>query len=374
MKKLLFLGIGSALVFTMGGVGPAQADNGPHMSGAATTVGKIVVSDAAGKCAACHKAHTGQAEYLLKQAQPALCYTCHDGTGVASTDVKDGQLPGPGGAALRGGGFVTAAIDSGSANSTWIAGATAGTVSRTLPTIPTLAKALPVTSRHQIDGTTSGTAWGNGANGSGLGKSLTLECGSCHDPHGNGNYRILKPIPVDSGTSKTTDSLGATTTGVNIPDATSKGYTTTNYWLTGDASSPAGGTTLTGTPKVAGVNGATTTDPATDGYIQNIAAWCTTCHTRYLAPTQSYKTASGDATFMYRHRGDANYKQGAANCITCHVSHGSNAVMNNANNGGAADVTLPGGASATTLVGATTPDSRLLRVNNRGTCEMCHNV
>ena len=32
MKKLLFLGIGSALMFTIGGVGPAQADNGPHVS------------------------------------------------------------------------------------------------------------------------------------------------------------------------------------------------------------------------------------------------------------------------------------------------------------------------------------------------------
>jgi len=235
-----------------------------------------------------------------------------------------------------------------------------------------LQDAQPVTSRHQIDGVTSGTAWGNGGNGASLGKSLTLECGSCHDPHGNGNYRILKPIPTDSGTSKTTDSLGATTTGVNIPDATAKGYTTTNYWLTGDASSPASATV--GTAFTNGTKAIPTDATAPDGYIQNIAAWCTTCHTRYLAPTQSYKTASGDATFMYRHRGDANYKQNAANCITCHVSHGSNAVMNNANNGDAANVTQPGGAAATTLVGATTPDSRLLRVNNRVICEMCHNV
>ena len=78
MKKLLLLGVGSALAFTMGGVGPAQADNGPHVSFAATTAGKIVVSDAAGRCASCHRAHTAQAEFLLKQAQPALCYTCHD--------------------------------------------------------------------------------------------------------------------------------------------------------------------------------------------------------------------------------------------------------------------------------------------------------
>ena len=103
--------------------------------------------------------------------------------------------------------------------------------------------------------------------------------------------------------------------------------------------------------------------PPTDGYIQNVAQWCTTCHTRYLAGTGSYKTASGDATFMYRHRSDANYKAGAANCITCHVSHGSNAVM-----AGASVGLLPGDAAAPA------GDSRLLRVNNRGTCVMCHNV
>ena len=38
MKKLLLLGVGSALMFTMGGVGPAQADNGPHISTAGAAV------------------------------------------------------------------------------------------------------------------------------------------------------------------------------------------------------------------------------------------------------------------------------------------------------------------------------------------------
>jgi hypothetical protein len=37
-------------------------------------------------------------------------------------------------------------------------------------------------------------AWGNGANGSGIGPTVELECVSCHNPHGNGNYRILRPM------------------------------------------------------------------------------------------------------------------------------------------------------------------------------------
>ena len=102
-----------------------------------------------------------------------------------------------------------------------------------------------------------------------------------------------------------------------------------------------------------------------DGYIGNISQWCTTCHSRYLAPSKSYKTASGDATFMYKHRSDGNSAQGAANCIQCHVSHGSNASVAGVNS---SSVLNPGGSAAEA------GDSRLLRVDNRGTCLMCHNV
>jgi len=174
-------------------------------------------------------------------------------------------------------------------------------------------------------------------------------------------------------------------TGINIPDAVgTRDYVTANYWLTGDDSVPlsqtiAGGAKtdiaaapLTGTASVgAGV--------APDGYIANVANWCTTCHTRYLADTKSYQTPLAgttatvingvsknvDANFTYRHRSNANYKQGAANCITCHVSHGSNATVGSANGNG----TLNPGDTA-----AAAGDSRLLRVDNRGTCSMCHNV
>jgi len=376
VKRLLFLGVGSALVFTMGGVGPAQADNGPHRSSAAAAGATgFSVANGGTRCASCHRAHTAKAEYLLKMAQPALCYTCHAAGAGASTDVANGVEDGTG-AALRGGGFNTAAIGSGLATKDM------GTVAASygLPSInqkvPALALPVATTSKHNAGGTAAdaGTAWGNGATGSGIGKSLTLECGSCHDPHGNGNYRILRPIPVDSGYASheikaavVASAPGVTpvvlaapavmspTTGIKIPDAVAKVYTTTNYWLSGDTNVPADATaTLTGSPG---------TSPAADGYINNVANWCTTCHTRYLAKSGSYKTDSGDPIYMYKHRSDANYKAGAANCITCHVSHGSNAVMSGTSIG-----LNPGD---TAVVGA---DSRLLRVNNRGTCLMCHNV
>ena len=381
MKKFLFLGIGTALMFTMGGVGPAQADGGQHISTASDVNAAVVIANAgAGRCASCHRAHTAKAEYLLKQAQPALCYTCHGGGTGATTDVQFGVSGGT--AALRGGGFEFAKIDSGSA--TKVMGPTAASygIPSTLQVIPALGLAQPVkptTSRHNINGGSgdAGIAWGNGAIDSGVGKAnVTLECGSCHDPHGNGNYRILRPIPVDAATTAVAASAAGVTpvvaavaavvvAPIKIPDVptdvagqpSNHIYTTANYWLTGDAKSPLNATAYTANHGV----GTGTATP--DGYIQNIAAWCTTCHTRYLATTGSYKTASGDPTFMYKHRSDANSSQGAANCITCHVSHGSNAAMV----GVSAGVPLPG-------VGAPAGDSRLLRVDNRGTCVMCHNV
>ena len=105
------------------------------------------------------------------------------------------------------------------------------------------------------------------------------------------------------------------------------------------------------------------TEPGRELLFDRIAAWCTTCHTRYLAPSGSWGTNSGDAVFTYRHTGD-NVSGDAAsnrNCIQCHVAHGTNAQMPSSS------VEWPAG---------TTPsaDSRLLRVDDRGVCVMCHNV
>ena len=381
MKKFLFLGIGSALMFTMGGVGPAAADAGPHGSTQVAAGDTTLVSIAGGgRCASCHRAHTAKAEYLLKDSQPALCYTCHGGS-AASLDVIDG-VNNDDSLALRGGGFEFALINGATATKTMgpvpVPDPITGITPRQAHSATAPAGTVPavVTSRHQIDGTTSGTMWGNGAVSAAVnpGKAgVTLECGSCHDPHGNGNYRILKPIPNDSGAA----------VAVNIPDAITKVYTTNDYWLVGDPNVPLvkGGTApAVGTP---------------DGYVANVAAWCTTCHTRYLAPSGSYKTpltdAAGvvDATFTYRHRSESG-KANSPNCIQCHVSHGTSATMTSK----AALVTAPdglvptakgagatvgigpdGGPYVPTLVGGTAVGtSRLLRVDNRGTCVMCHNV
>jgi len=402
MKRLLFLGIGSALMFTMGGVGPAQADAGPHTSTIVGAGQTATMTQAGGnRCASCHRAHTAKAaDYLLKQAQPALCYSCHGTVGAGSSlDVVDGASR-TNGAALRGGGFQYALLDgTGASKTLGTTPSSHGGYAVTSESVPALNTApVAVTSNHQIDGVATGTMWGNGVISSFIdpGKaSVTLECGSCHDPHGNGNYRILRAIPNDAGTQAAdilipyaaayTDSSGTahaevpqvlrSTTGVNIPDAIAKNYTTNNYWDVTDRQVPVlHAVTANSSIGVVGVAAVAPTATQTDGYVANIAAWCTTCHTRYYANSGSAGVASGDAVFTYRHASNKSDKAGVSrpNCIQCHVSHGSNVKMTNE---AATDVGFPGGA-LTDTGNAVTPsaDSRLLRVDNRGTCVMCHNV
>ncbi len=151
-----------------------------------------------------------------------------------------------------------------------------------------------------------------------------MECLSCHNPHGNGNYRTLRTFAADSGASTTAG-------GVVIPDAGVKVYTTTNYWLSGDSAVP---------PVASVVNGVAA---VRDGYAANVGRWCATCH--------------------QRNHFDKTINMTGTTCVTCHVAHGSNASVSGAK---ADPVTLVDG-SPIPLRG------HLLRVDgSRSICVMCH--
>jgi predicted CXXCH cytochrome family protein len=376
MKRLIFLGLGTALMVTMAGVGSAQADSivPPHnifkgnvaADGVANYVNPVAGLGAT-SCAGCHRAHTAKGTgFLTKDPQPLLCLNCHDGT-ISHLDVKTGTDTNDNGA-LRGGGFVTAKIGSGAATKTLNP---AG--GRVISNIP-VGVAGQVTSSHQINGTTTGTMWGSNGTTS-VGKTgVTLECGACHDPHGNGNYRLLKPNPdgaqyIISGPGVTPVVKSAATT-VNIPDQSvaqkaASGYETTDYWNVQAPETP-----LTADETAANFVKANT---VTDGFLGGISAWCTTCHTRYLSPTGGADNNTGDSVFTYKHRSDAQANN-KPNCIQCHVAHGTNAVMT----GYAAKVTGPDKTVSDPSVGTDGllssgyQNSSLLRVDNRGTCIMCH--
>ncbi len=449
MKRLAFLFAGGALWLFVAAL-PALADGGPHV--------KILNNGSAGltsdNCAGCHRAHIAQGAFLLKEEEPAHCLSCHGTSGTgATTNVADGvqyALAAAGGdtlrgaelGALRGGGFVQARIGSGSAVGLSYATVSSGvTYYRRETKVPALATGQAITSAH-LNVTTPGTstAWGNGALNSGAGATgVTLECTNCHNPHGNGNYRILNPMPSDG-----TGPLVEATTSVAVTDAPltaaiqagtdarnytiiqvkgtadyididdtsaynwqpNPAYDPASYLLTASqvaAAQAAGGYGATAGDylhrkvpwnagnQVAGTSSAPSANDAPNGlpstFNAQINAWCATCHTRYTTSTTAltsttsspsnnsaiayprgsgpYNTDSGDTIFKYRHSTTSNKP-----CTTCHVAHGSNAQMTGFNSTHESYPAAGGSANDPTV--AANADSRLLKADNRGTCQLCH--
>jgi hypothetical protein len=309
--------------------------------------------------------------------------------------------------ALRGGGFVTAAIDSANPARLLVSNDLSSSddqqakVSVRIDINGAVAPA-PVTSAHlnmAANGLSApAVAWGNGPIGLGLngpGPTVTLGCASCHNPHGNGQYRILNPIPDPDATSGTFTpvALGAVVTDspFDNPDAAeadTKNYTViqergvpgtlSTYLLYAADVVDAGYGPETGDYWHVRVPWNTASTPSTGADAPNgipanrtggfvafnfqMTAWCSSCHTRYASSAGD--EPSGDALFAFRHETVGNRA-----CTTCHVSHGSNARM-----AGQFSSTqpFPNNAILTYDIGGVTGDSRLLKVDNRGTCQLCH--
>jgi predicted CXXCH cytochrome family protein len=305
-----------AAVFATAGI--ASADGGPHEG----TFG--LTTDA---CAGCHRAHTAQAAKLLKDSsQYDLCMSCHaDGVG-ADTNVADGTYygttAGDNGYGLRGGGFTTALMNT-----------AMGDVGTTFDEDGT---PVAITSKHTI-GDASTIAWGAWVSGDAndsKGKTMTLECGSCHNPHGNGHYRILKSQP------------GAPS-GMTLSDVDVLDEATTKYTITYDGND---------------YRDLTQYDSST---LLQMSNWCAQCHTQYLATLGDASTANGTSSvFMYRHTTEGGGLAGE--CMDCHVAHGTPAAMGTYSDA----VAWPGGDAAAWQAASKT--SRLLTIDNRGVCVRCH--
>ncbi len=340
MRSRLYLSVGLLALLCLS-AGLAWADNGPHGNYTATT-------DA---CAGCHRAHTAAAAQLLLSNVPALCYTCHgSGATGADTNVTDGLYT-PTNWSLRGGGFTNIYMDA----------------DLTGP------QTLPVTSKHEDNGG-SNTVWGYGAVSATADPGVTgvsLTCTNCHNPHGGAGaggtatYRILKGNNV--GNTVLFDDGGGTTQSawVDVPDEASKVYyTTVNGTYAHDHGSQVGSV-----------------------YINAVLTlWCAQCHTRHkplnleAAPSESGHTDSGDAIFAFRHATNIEDDLGCASChssshgnfmppypacVTCHLPHGTGARMGDMSD----NVPWPDGTTTPT------GDARssLLRLDNRGVCQDCHN-
>jgi predicted CXXCH cytochrome family protein len=332
-----------SLIFLLGiAVIPVSANSGPHGGYTATT-------DA---CAGCHRAHTAAAAGLLVNSVPNLCFTCHGSTATgADTNVTDGLYEGTGGGNLLAGGFTNY-------------------------------QGVPVSSTHSVNGTWQ-KAWGSGIPWTGMyynpgcagchteegygiwGREFTLDpliltfpsrgqnimmdltCTSCHDPHGGRNYRVLQ------------QRLHPPT----IQQEDPPGYV------------------LVTSNEVGGQN------PNLPGYVPNyvdpkyqlgLGDWCTGCHFTYHQ-TVSVSGAPFNAedgkglVTRYRHAmnatlgtltttlpledisGNGSSADDQLFCLSCHFAHGTSV----STTGLAANI-------------APTDDSALLRIDNRGVCEDCH--
>jgi predicted CXXCH cytochrome family protein len=321
--KRVLLVIVAGLILAFGATGLALANGGPHGGYTATT-------DA---CAGCHRAHTATGPNLLMVPSGYdLCISCHGATGTgANTNVDDGYY-------LSSRDDVGGDYDHGAANTPNYASLLGGGFVNY--------RGLVVTSIHSPNSQEI-AAWGNRvARGSLANLSEALNCASCHDPHGSPNYRIIN----------------AQINGVNV--------------------------------SVAQVDEGAAKDYDTEQWGAGMSAICAACHGAYHVTrpdSGSFNRDDGAGNVDYggdistfAHRVDMPYnfggnqnpetvglsgytlplaESGTANrvvCMTCHLPHGTSASMaGNADLGG-----LPGETSAT--------DSALLRIDNRGVCEVCH--
>ncbi|MCL5960126.1 MAG: hypothetical protein M1358_12580, partial [Chloroflexi bacterium] len=238
MKKALLI-LGGVMLLTLGAVGMASANAGPHGNyggGSSSPDG----------CAGCHRAHTAIGPYLLAAANPdALCEMCHGATGT--TDVFDGILT-SNNATLNGGGFDRMGGTT-----------TSGT---------------NVASRHDVEGVGGGTGEAWGSNSSGRGVTGVLECINCHNPHGSTNYRILTDASLPySGTSESIKWVS--------------GSAGLLYWQ--DSQVLARSDQPTTTAKYAPGSWAALSNTY---YTMGINNFCATCHKQYVAYSGSYKVAS----------------------------------------------------------------------------------
>jgi cytochrome c553 len=291
-------------------------------------------------------------------------------TGVQYTLGATGLRGGTQLGALRNGGFDQARIGSGSPYR--ISNAT-GTLRAKVPVV---ASPVDVTSAHiamtENGLTNPGIAWGNGALNSGAGPAVTLGCASCHNPHGNGKYRILNPVPSPTGLTPVA-APGVSVTDAALPPAgDTRNYTviqtpTTAGYLLLASQVTAGGYASTagdyfhrrvpwdGTGNMDAPNGL----PAS--FNAQMTQYCSACHTRYFS-TLGELDPSGDDLYKYQHHTSSDRA-----CTTCHVAHGSNASMG------------PDLVTGTTFSqnyaypnATTSASSRLLKIDRRGTCQACH--
>jgi len=317
-------------------------------------IGKSYEGDtgSSGSCVTCHRKHDtvlsqgiNAANYITSEqtSEYEYCSTCHgpDAAG-ADTDVINGVYDnsastyGTFGKPLNSGGFEKVGGAGGEA----------------------------MTSAHNVNGAESYLIFGNSTN-----TSIVLTCTSCHDPDGgSNNYRLLKD----------------TVNGKNVAN-----FVRSNERATSTPAGPHG--VLPYKP-----NYTSTLYKSPSDLAKGITGWCAACHDNYKSTSFDVDPENGRKIYYYmdlegkkKYRHSVNIAVGQnpggntttvlplaktswrvadndpANlvvCLTCHAAHGTSATMS--------DVAQ---VEPTKSAPSSAPGrSVLLRLDNRGVCQNCH--
>jgi hypothetical protein len=225
----------------------------------------------------------------------------------------------------------------------------------------------------------------------GFNQQMTAWCSSCHtryfayqnpnpglvggaNQQGSSTFndRVVASVATTTVTLSTTDALGTaiTTAGFALGDkvtfATSSPVVASGYVVYV-------GTAAGGDPMAIRVSASLGGSPISfNSASGNVTRVAPATASQWFYPRVS-STGAVDSIFKYQHSTRADRV-----CSTCHVAHGSDRVMTGTYS---LNFTQPDGSvasqytrldPATGVGNVVTADSRLLKVDNRGTCESCH--
>jgi len=383
-----------------------------------TSVSSITWSDAADG--------TNHSTLLVTSATEMwqFCYACHDATSQgADTNVQqgiyEGTLYGEQGGILNGGGFDS--LDQSATTSQHMyKGSSWGAYGGGFFAAST--------------GTGQGPV-GDGPNeignpGVGVGNNIKMDCATCHDPHGSPNYRILKTVVNGNVVGEYTPTAIPTDPDPNgFVSSVETGWPVNGFRLHTEYPNYQPNYTTAMYAKGYDMPSATLSDGSTGvNTNKGMSGWCAGCHVTYLGPVTTFTKVNaltgvettyaslattynaGDGSGLaLRHKHPINValdtyqgpdktsmivtdnvlpldhaisEQGSTTnqssdwveCLTCHRAHGTAANMTGyASHAGAASVVDTDGVARNRFVSQDPIPSSLLRFDNRGVCERCHN-
>jgi len=263
-----------------------------------------------GDCSVCHSMHTKNNRKLLVESdESALCYGCHAADGSRRSSFQQAQLVWKGDAPS----YPTQWDGTGGSFGAFYNQTTGGSIM----------------SHHAINKTDSPAPGGT---------TTEHRCGTCHNPHGNNNYRLLRDdVNGASGISVKVDVMGNYSSGISsFCGACHTMYADTGSGVEGYRRHPVN-VKLTAA-EYGNLTGSHTEPKA---QTESRGAMCLSCHFAHGSPSysmlrmQSYTSSEGELCQQCHMKGynsqgqqvkntHGGFSGNGANCRICHSVHAKN--------------------------------------------------